>query len=86
MTRIHRCAAITVLGLMATTSAEAAELKIFGSRVTKVMVGELAAGFKASSGLDPVVTADVAAVMMRRIEQGEPFDAAVLAPPSDPGD
>ena len=78
MTRIHRCAAITVLGLMATTSAEAAELKIFGSRVTKVMVGELAAGFKASSGLDPVVTADVAAVMMRRIEQGEPFDAAVL--------
>lgn len=54
------------------------ELKIFGSRVTKVMVGELAPGFIKSTGLTPVVTADVAAVMKRRIEQGEAFDAAVL--------
>ena len=58
--------------------AQASELKIFGSRVTKVMVAELAAGFKASTGFDPVVVADVAAVMMRRVEQGEPFDVAIL--------
>lgn len=56
----------------------AAELKIFGSRVTKVMVGELAPEFKSRTGLDPVVIADVAAVMKRRIEQDEPFDLAVL--------
>jgi len=56
----------------------AAELKIFGSRVTKVIVGEFAAEFEKSTGFTPVVVADVAAVMKRRIEAGEPFDLAVL--------
>ena len=67
-----------VSSFLATSLAEAAELKIFGSRVTQVMVGELAAGFEKSTGLKPVVIADVAAVMKRRIEQDEPFDVAVL--------
>ena len=58
--------------------ASAAELKIFGSRVTKVIVGEFAAEFEKSTGFKPVVVADVAAVMKRRIEAGEPFDLAVL--------
>ena len=58
--------------------ASAAELKIFGSRVTKVIVGEFAAEFEKSTGFTPVVVADVAAVMKRRIEAGEPFDLAVL--------
>ena len=58
--------------------ANAAELKIFGSRVTKVIVGEFAAEFEKSTGFKPVVVADVAAVMKRRIEAGEPFDLAVL--------
>ena len=58
--------------------ANAAELKIFGSRVTKVIVGEFAAEFEKSTGFTPVVVADVAAVMKRRIEAGEPFDLAVL--------
>jgi molybdate transport system substrate-binding protein len=58
--------------------ANAAELKIFGSRVTKVIVGELGPGFEKSTGVTPVVIADVAAVMKRRIEAGEPFDLAVL--------
>lgn len=71
-------AALLLLLASSAHIAQAAELKIFGSRVTKVMVGELAAGFKASTGLDPVVVADVAAVMMRRVEQDEPFDVAVL--------
>jgi molybdate transport system substrate-binding protein len=59
-------------------SANAAEVKIFGSRVTKVIVGELGAQFEKATGLTPVVVADVAAVMKRRIESGEPFDLAVL--------
>src|SRR6478736_9582753 len=55
-----------------------AELKIFGSRVTKVIVGELGPQFEKATGYTPVVVADVAAVMKRRIEAGEPFDLAVL--------
>lgn len=58
--------------------ASAAELKIFGSRVTKVIVGELGPGFEKATGFKPEVVADVAAVMKRRIEGGEPFDLAVL--------
>lgn len=78
--RRHALALVSVLlsALPAGGPLAAAELKIFGSRVTKVMVGELAPELKRRTGLDPVVIADVAAVMKRRIEQGEPFDLAVL--------
>jgi len=58
--------------------AMSAELKIFGSRVTKIVVGELAAQFEQATGYKPVVAADVGAVMKRRVESGEPFDLAVL--------
>jgi molybdate transport system substrate-binding protein len=61
-----------------TGSASCAELKIFGSRVTKVVVAELAPQFEQATGFKPVVVADVAAVMKRKIEAGEPFDLAVL--------
>jgi molybdate transport system substrate-binding protein len=60
------------------SSASAADLKIFGSRVTKVIVGELGPDFEKANGFRPEVVADVAAVMKRRIEGGEPFDLAVL--------
>ena len=55
-----------------------AELKIFGSRVTKVVVGELSAQFEQATGYQPVVIADVAQASKRKIEAGEPFDMAVL--------
>jgi len=73
-------AAGAALALLASLPAVAgaAELKIFGSRVTKVIVGELGPGFEKATGFRPVVVADVAAVMKRRIEGGEPFDLAVL--------
>ncbi len=70
MSEIHRLRAVAADG--------ARELRIFGSRVTKVMVGELEAEFARRTGLKPVVTADVSAVMMRRIEQNETCDLAVL--------
>ena len=76
MTRLQGIVALLVF--LAVVPAEAAELKIFGSRVTKVMVGELAPEFEKATGFTPVVVADVAAVMKRRIESGEPFDLAVL--------
>jgi molybdate transport system substrate-binding protein len=59
-------------------SANAAELKIFGSRVTKMVIADIGAGFEQATGFKPVVVTDVAAVMKRRIESGELFDLAVL--------
>lgn len=54
------------------------ELKIFGSRVTKMIVEEVGPQFERATGHHLVVLTDVAAVMKRRIEAGEPFDLAVL--------
>jgi ABC-type molybdate transport system substrate-binding protein len=70
------CAALG-LSALAVQSAPAAELKIFGSRVTRMVIGDIGAQFEQSSGHTPVVVSDVAAVMKRRIESGEPFDLAV---------
>ena len=58
--------------------AAAAELKIFGSRVTKMVVGDIGPAYEQKTGRKLTVLTDVAAVMKRRIEQGEPFDLAVL--------
>ena len=58
--------------------AMSAELKIFGTRVTKVVVGELSAQFEQATGYQPVIIADVAQASKRKIEAGEPFDMAVL--------
>jgi molybdate transport system substrate-binding protein len=77
MTRLRAFGALLAV-LMVTPPATGAEFKIFGSRVTKVIVGELGPQFEKSTGFKPVVVADVAAVMKRRIESGEPFDLAVL--------
>src|ERR1041385_5471642 len=68
------------VGLLAGSAqmASAAELKIFGSRVTKMMIGDLGPGFERSTGHKLVVITDVAAVMRRGIGAGEPFDLAVL--------
>jgi molybdate transport system substrate-binding protein len=69
-------AAAAVAAPMAT--AQAAELKIFGSRVTRMIMADLAPQFEKATGYTPAVVTDVAAVMKRRIEAGEPFDLAVL--------
>src|SRR5262249_51021994 len=78
----HRsiCAAFGVgLMVMAHASvAHGAELKIFGSRVTKMMMADVGPELEKSTGLTPAVVTDVAAVMKRRIESGEAFDLAVL--------
>src|ERR1051326_1429239 len=77
MKKLRSIAALLGL-LVLVQSASSAELKIFGSRVTKVIVGELGPQFEKATGHSPVVVADVAQVMKRRIEAGEPFDLAVL--------
>jgi len=58
--------------------ATSAELKIFGSRVTKMVMGDMGPGFEQATGHKLTVVTDVAAVMKRRIEANEPFDLAVL--------
>src|SRR5712691_2518961 len=63
---------------MAANAAHATELKIFGSRVTKMLMADIGEGFERATGFKPVVVTDVAAVMKRRIEGGEAFDLAVL--------
>lgn len=70
-------AALAVLTMHA-DAAQSAELKIFGSRVTRMMMADVGPGFEQATGFKPVVVTDVAAVMKRRIEGGEPFDLAVL--------
>jgi molybdate transport system substrate-binding protein len=80
-TTLLLCAALAAALLIVSAqiaSANCAELKIFGSRVTKMVMTELGPQFERASGYTPVVVADVAAVMKRRIETGEPFDLAVL--------
>jgi len=59
-------------------AAHAAELKIFGSRVTKMVIGDLGPQFEQATGHQLAVVTDVAAAMKRRIEAGEAFDLAVL--------
>ena len=75
---VLRLVTVVLAMLLGAGAVQAAELKIFGSRVTKVIVGEIAPQFAKMTGLTPVVVADVAAVMKRRIEAAEPFDLAVL--------
>jgi molybdate transport system substrate-binding protein len=58
--------------------AQMPELKIYGSRVTKVIVGELAPQIEKATGFRPVVDADVAQASKRKVESGAPFDIAVL--------
>jgi molybdate transport system substrate-binding protein len=67
-------------GLLVTAAypVHGAELKIFGSRVTKMVVDSIGPQFEQATGHRLVVLTDVAASLKRRIEQGEPFDLAVL--------
>ena len=71
------CVAVGLCAIAA-SPASSAELKIFGSRVTKMIVEDIGPQFERATGHQLVVLTDVAAVMKRRIEAGEPFDVAVL--------
>jgi molybdate transport system substrate-binding protein len=66
------------LVLIGASPASCNELKIFGSRVTKMIVEEVGPQFERATGHHLTVLSDVAAVMKRRIEANEPFDLAVL--------
>jgi molybdate transport system substrate-binding protein len=71
------CGAFGLL-VLAACPAHGAELRIFGSRVTRMIVDDIGLQFERTTGHKLVVLTDVAAVMKRKIETGEPFDLAVL--------
>lgn len=71
------CGALALL-VIAACPVQSAELRIFGSRVTKMIVEDVGPQFERTTGHRLIVLTDVAAVMKRRIEQGEAFDLAVL--------
>lgn len=58
--------------------AQAHEIKVFASRVTKIALQALGPDYEKATGNKLVVIDDVAVVMQRRIEAGEAFDLAVL--------
>src|SRR5258708_5631152 len=71
------CMAVGAFAIAASPAASA-ELRIFGSRVTKMIVEDIGPQFEQATGHRLVVLTDVAAVMKRRIEAGEAFDLAIL--------
>jgi molybdate transport system substrate-binding protein len=75
LTAICMAAGLTVI---AAGPASGDELRIFGSRVTKMVVEDIGPQYEQTTGHRLVVITDVAAAMKRRIEAGEPFDLAVL--------
>jgi molybdate transport system substrate-binding protein len=77
-TRIIAAALAALLSSLSANGGQSAELKIFGSRVTRMIMADIGPQFAQATGYTPVVVTDAAAVMKRRIEQGEPFDLAVL--------
>jgi molybdate transport system substrate-binding protein len=80
MIGMRRVAFILGVLVMATHAppADAAELKIFGSRVTRMVIGDIGPAYTQATGNKLTVVTDVAAVMKRRIEGDEPLDIAVL--------
>jgi len=76
--KIRLSICLAALAIAAASPASSDELKIFGSRVTKMVVDDIGPQFEKATGHHLIMVADVAAVMKRRIEAGEPFDVAVL--------
>jgi molybdate transport system substrate-binding protein len=71
------CGAVALL-IMAAGPSWCEELRIFGSRVTRMVLDDVGEQFERTTGHKLVVLTDVAAAMKRRIESGEAFDVAVL--------
>jgi molybdate transport system substrate-binding protein len=60
--------------------ARAAEIKIFSTRAIATVLDKVGPEFERTTGHRLNVTTDIAIRMVRRIQQGEPFDFLVAAP------
>lgn len=66
-------------------AAQADELRVFGTRAIATVLGEVGAQFEQKTGYKLVVTSDIGAGLIRRINAGEPFDVFTGTPPQIAG-
>ena len=71
---------LLVLGLSWPSRAHAQEITVLSSNGLRAVMTELVPQFERSTRLKIVVTYSVAAELKRRIDEGTPFDVAVLTP------
>jgi molybdate transport system substrate-binding protein len=81
--RVKASIAGAIVALMAAgaTAADAAEIRVLAPRTVATMLGALAPEFERASGHKLDVSVDLAAVLVRRVNAGEPFDLVIVAPP-----
>jgi molybdate transport system substrate-binding protein len=72
--------ALAALTLRHGVAADTIETRVFSSAAPRAVLGEIAPVFERATGHRLVVEYAFAAVLKRRIEAGDPFDMAILAP------
>lgn len=78
----HRLAATLVLGWLACSGIQAAELKVVSSNGVTGLLHELGARFEQASGNTLVVHYDTTQALTNSINAGEDFDVAILTRPA----
>lgn len=73
-------ALLVLSSVLASASAQAAEIKVLTAGAFKPVVLATASAFEAQSGHKLVVDNDTAGGLLKRISDGEPFDVAILTP------
>jgi molybdate transport system substrate-binding protein len=83
MQKLLRTTVLAVLTLVVSPLAhsQAAEIKCICAEAMRPALTELGPQFERATGHKLIVTYELAPVVTRKIEQGEPFDLAVLNPP-----
>ena len=86
-----RCTNLARIGLglfvifALTTTAQAEDLRVFVPRAIATVLGVVGGQFEQKTGYKLVVTSDVGAGLIRRINAGEPFDVFAGTPPQVAG-
>src|ERR1700688_119812 len=73
------------LAFASMTAARADELRVLVTRAIATVPGEVGAQFEQKTGYKLVVTSDIGAGLLRRINAGEPFDVFTGTPPQIAG-
>jgi len=73
------------LALASMTGAKADELRVFATRAIATVLGEVGTQFEQKTGYKLVVTSDIGAGLIKRINASEPFDVFTGTPPQIAG-
>jgi molybdate transport system substrate-binding protein len=89
---MRRCCAILaaiglglILAVVPMTAGKADELRLFVTRAIATVLGEVGTQFEDKTGYKLVMTSDIGAGLIRRINAGEPFDVFTGTPPQIAG-